>query len=241
MHTHCAGYASRSQAWSERTDLSAIARSLVDVLDRRTRHVFRECWLSTEKLASILGVSVATVRRALVELLQKGIIETVANYALRARRAIVLLWRVPAAAPVPVAPVPAPVVEPPPPPAPRKPRKETTPPPTHAERVLIDRAEAKFGPQFTVPVIHACERYGVLWVEKAINDTPAEKPWKWLLGKLEGWREAGKPQSAPEGPTDWVAKSAANHAAIERWRKEDEERKARESQGVLSRHDVQGA
>jgi len=50
-------------------------------------------WHSAETLAQRLGLSVRSIRRALAELADAGLIRIVRDYALRTRRRIVLAWR----------------------------------------------------------------------------------------------------------------------------------------------------
>lgn len=244
VQIHFASFAKQSQVeWFSLTELSPIARLVAELLDE-TKRRFRECWLTNRRIASVLNISLASVQRALKELSLKGFVSVVVNYGLRARRAIQLLWRTPAVAPVEAAhaadvpaddyqvcrgrepgedddlgEVPAPKPRPTPKPAPKPdPKPKPTPPKANeAEQTLIDKAEAKFGPCFTAPVLAAIEKFGFAWVSQAIDDTSKGRPWSWLLGKLKGWEENRKPQRPAKVGMDWAAIHASNEYYIHKW------------------------
>jgi hypothetical protein len=80
-------------------DLNFTERAILGFIDRRTPNG-KDCWMAAETIGKAIGRSARTVQAALTRFKRLRIIRTVTNYALRTRRAIILLWRRPAASPL---------------------------------------------------------------------------------------------------------------------------------------------
>lgn len=219
VHPYSCVIANRSQGLDWNTlDVSPLCRCFIAELDKVPTK-FRECWTTAEKLALRLKVSVRSIARAQSEAVAKGLVSVVRNYGLRARRALLLLWRSPAPAPVPAVEVasapdyaPAPVaqqkapgpvaVDPPQPERPREtPRRPSGPKVREAtgqERQLVLKAEAKYGPAMSYPVLLAVDRFGCYWVSMAIEQSRAGVRWAYTLKMLEGWQSKGGPPKKAE-------------------------------------------
>jgi DNA-binding Lrp family transcriptional regulator len=185
--------------------LSTTARDVAEVLNTAPSK-YGECWLSTERIAELIGKSVATVLKKLRELELKGLIARVVDYGLKTRRRIVLLWRE-QPNPEPVeetmshageptdAPGVAPHAEAPRAQEPREtpqasPRKAT------AEEVdaLVKRA-SKLGSPSRRWVTDVARKYGVRLTSKAVDHAVAKGKTRfgWVCEAVKAWTAEGVP------------------------------------------------